>query len=50
MNLPFTPEQFFEIFRQYNEAVWPAQIALNLFALTAVDLIVAARKTGTDPA
>lgn len=30
MNLPFTSEQFFGVFRSYNEAVWPAQIALNL--------------------
>jgi len=30
MNLPFTSEQFFDVFRRYNEAVWPAQIALNL--------------------
>jgi hypothetical protein len=30
VNLPFTSEQFFDVFRRYNEAVWPAQIALNL--------------------
>ena len=30
MNLPFTSDQFFGVFRSYNEAVWPAQIALNL--------------------
>lgn len=23
--MPFTAEQFFEVFRRYNEAVWPAQ-------------------------
>jgi hypothetical protein len=40
MKLPFTPEQFFDVFRQYNEAVWPAQIALNLFALVAVGLVI----------
>lgn len=40
MKLPFTPEQFFEVFRQYNEAVWPAQIALNLVALTAIGLLI----------
>ncbi len=28
MHLPFTAEQFLDVFRRYNEAVWPAQIAL----------------------
>lgn len=41
MKLPFTPEQFFEVFRQYNEAVWPTQLALNLVALIAIGLLVA---------
>ena len=26
--MPFTTEQFLDVFRQYNEAVWPAQWAL----------------------
>lgn len=39
MKLPFTPEQFFDVFRQYNEAVWPAQLALNLLALIAIGLL-----------
>jgi hypothetical protein len=38
MRLPFTAEQFFDVFRQYNEAVWPAQVALNLLALAAIGL------------
>lgn len=36
MKIPFTTEQFFEVFRNYNQAVWPAQIILYLFALTAI--------------
>ena len=36
MQLPFTPAQFFEVFRQYNEAVWPMQVLLNLLALAAL--------------
>lgn len=40
MKLLFTPEQFFDVFRQYNEVVWPAQIALNLIALVAVGLLI----------
>lgn len=26
--MPFTAEQFFEVFRQYNETVWPVQLLL----------------------
>lgn len=33
MRVPFTAEQFFDVFRRYNEAVWPAQIALLALAL-----------------
>lgn len=29
MRLPFTIEQFYGVFRQYNEAVWPAQIVFG---------------------
>ena len=28
MKLPFTPDQFLDVFRQYNTAVWPMQILL----------------------
>lgn len=28
MHPPFTAEQFLDVFRRYNDAVWPAQIAL----------------------
>jgi len=36
MRLPFTIEQFLDVFRQYNTAVWPMQIVLNLFALVTI--------------
>lgn len=39
MSLPFTPEQFFEVFKQYNEAVWPAQVAIYIAAAIAFYLI-----------
>jgi hypothetical protein len=45
MSLPFTTDQFLEIFRQYNTAVWPAQVALTLAALAAV-VAAAAGKGG----
>ena len=34
--MPFTTDQFMEVFRSYNLAVWPAQIVLNLLALLAI--------------
>jgi hypothetical protein len=43
MSLPFTAEQFFGVFRAYNEAVWPAQWGLAGLALMA--LYLAARPT-----
>lgn len=41
MGLPFTREQFFAVFADYNEAVWPAQVLLYALALSAV--VLAAR-------
>ena len=38
MNLPFSQDQFFFVFRTYNEAVWPAQILLNLIAVLTIIL------------
>ncbi|MGZ9004040.1 MAG: DUF6064 family protein [Burkholderiales bacterium] len=40
MRLPFTAEQFFGVFRTYNEALWPAQLFLLALALVAVGLVV----------
>lgn len=36
MQLPFTTAQFFGVVATYNEAVWPAQVALGVLALLAV--------------
>lgn len=36
---PFSAEDFFGVFVAYNQAVWPAQIALNLLGLAAVALV-----------
>lgn len=38
MELPFSAEQFFGVFRQYNEAVWLLQVGLNLLGVIAVAL------------
>lgn len=36
MNLPFTQQQFLDVFLNYNLSVWPMQIVLNLLALVAL--------------
>jgi len=36
MNIPFTAEQFFNVFAEYNSSIWPMQILLNLLGLTAI--------------
>lgn len=35
-SLPFTPAQFFQVFGEYNQQVWPAQLLLNAAALAIV--------------
>jgi uncharacterized protein DUF6064 len=44
MPLPFGVADFLEVFARYNQAVWPAQVALELAALWAV--VVALRHPG----
>lgn len=44
MRLPFTVEQFYEVFRAYNVAVWPMQILLLALALFALYLILVPRR------
>lgn len=39
--MPFTPQQFCSVFREYNEAVWSAQVFLVGLALAAVTLVLA---------
>lgn len=36
MNIPFTAEQFFNVFAQYNNTIWPMQFVLNLLGLAAL--------------
>ena len=38
MRLPFTPDQFLDVFRRYNEAVWPTQWLLIVLAVVGVAL------------
>lgn len=39
MKLPFTVDQFFEVFRHYNEALWPAQVFLLILAVIVIVLV-----------
>ena len=39
LRAPFTAEQFFDVFREYNEAVWPTQLALTAFAVLIAVLL-----------
>jgi hypothetical protein len=48
MRLPFTVDQFFEIFRRYNQATWPFQLALNAIALLCL-LFLIKRQRWSDP-
>jgi len=40
MNLPFTVEQFFAVFREYNSAIWPLQVVAYVLGACAVGLAV----------
>jgi hypothetical protein len=39
MNLPFNADQFLHVLAQYNQAVWPVQLALNGAALACATLL-----------
>jgi hypothetical protein len=43
--MPFTQTQFFDVFREYNLAVWPAQLVLYALALIAIPLAARARSS-----
>lgn len=40
MDLPFTVDQFLGVFRDYNHAVWPAQIVAYVLGVAAVLLVL----------
>jgi hypothetical protein len=44
MQLPFTSDQFYGVFREYNETIWPAQFLLVALALVAVGLALRPRR------
>jgi Family of unknown function (DUF6064) len=36
MKLPFTPEQFLQVFKDYNLSVWPIQVFIYILAIVAI--------------
>jgi hypothetical protein len=44
MKIPFTVEQFFGVFRDYNLSVWPAQVLLVALAVAALILVIAPQR------
>lgn len=44
MRIPFTIEQFFGVFAEYNSAIWPAQVFLIALALGAIALVLVPRR------
>jgi hypothetical protein len=44
MQLPFTREQFFDVFAAYNGAVWPALVALWIASCVASALLLSSRR------
>ena len=44
MQLPFTKEQFFDLFVAYNEALWPAAVALWIASAVIVALRLSAQR------
>ena len=43
LNLPFTPEQFLEVFAAYNRSLWPLVIGLWLYALAGAFVLTRSR-------
>jgi len=48
--LPMSAEQFFDVFRAYNEAFWPAPLAWSLAALVVVWVVIRAGQSATEAA
>jgi hypothetical protein len=36
MNIPFTTEEFFQVFEQYNSAIWPAHVLGYVLGIAAI--------------
>jgi hypothetical protein len=38
MKIPFTIDQFFDVFGKYNTAIWPFQVLAYVFGIVALAL------------
>lgn len=47
MSLPFTVDQFFGVFRDYNETVWPMQWLLTVLAIVAIVAAIRGGRTAS---
>jgi Family of unknown function (DUF6064) len=45
MALPFTPEQFFDVFAAYHAALWPAPLVANALGLVAMLFLFFSRRS-----
>ena len=45
--MPFSTDQFFEVFAAYNESVWPLQIVWHVLAIASVILLLRSGKTAS---
>lgn len=44
MQLPFSIEQFYGVFREYNMTLWPAQVVLLALAVAAIAMVAVPRR------
>jgi hypothetical protein len=44
VELPFTSQQFYQVFGEYNEIVWPVQFLITGLALAAISFVLAPRR------
>ncbi len=44
MQIPFTVEQFYGVFRDYNTTLWPVQVFLIVLALAAIVMVAVPRR------
>ncbi|WP_157580981.1 DUF6064 family protein [Segetibacter koreensis] len=44
MKIPFSLQEFLEVFEKYNKQVWPMQIVLYLLATVLVFLLLSKRR------
>ena len=46
MSLPFSPDAFFDVFGQYNRALWPGAVTLWVAAALGLAAVALAHRAG----